>query len=69
MTTADLLPQEVSPWALRAGLPLAAERLDPVAATANHVQGVIGALRALDFAETAPAATYFAGEEPADAAV
>ncbi|MFG2226687.1 hypothetical protein [Streptomyces sp. NPDC048644] len=69
MTTADLLPHEVSPWALRAGLPLAVERLDPVSATANHIQGVIAALCDLDFAETAPAAAYLAGEELSDAAV
>ena len=39
-----------------AGLPLEAERHDPVAATANHIQGVLSALRDLDFGETAPAA-------------
>lgn len=55
MTSADLLPREAARGALRAGLPLADERLDLVAATANHIQNVVGVLRGLDFEETAPA--------------
>ncbi|MEU1625474.1 hypothetical protein ABZ746_09095 [Streptomyces sp. NPDC020096] len=66
MTTADLSPEEAARWALRAGLPLDAGRPDLVAATANHIQSVIGTLRELDFEETAPAATYQA-VRPAEA--
>ncbi|MCA1219797.1 hypothetical protein [Streptomyces sp. 8L] len=73
MTTADLSPQEAARWALRAGLPLDAERLDVVAATSNHIHHVVGALRALDFQETPPASTYrpaaTAEKEQADGAV
>lgn len=73
MTTADLSPQEAARWALRAGLPLGADRLDVVAATANHIHSVIGALRELDFGEAPPAATYrpahTAGMEQPNAAV
>ncbi|MFD7102446.1 hypothetical protein ACWIG3_10395 [Streptomyces celluloflavus] len=73
MTTTDLSPQEVARRALRAGIPLEAERLDLVTATANHIRRVIGTLRALDLDETAPAAVYDAahlvGEGRNDAAV
>ena len=55
MTSADLIPHEAARGALRAGLSLADERLDLVAATANHIQSVVGVLRELDFEETAPA--------------
>lgn len=74
MTTADLCPQEVARRFLRAGLPLPADRLALVTATARHIQHVIGALRALDLEDVPPAATYRAAvrperEERADAAV
>ncbi|MFJ7078564.1 hypothetical protein [Streptomyces sp. NPDC098781] len=58
MTTADLTPQEAARWALRAGLPLGADRLDAVTGAANHIQSVIATLRELNFEETPPAATY-----------
>ena len=58
MTVTDLSPREVSRWAQLVGLPLEADRLDLVAATAHHIQTVLRPLRDLDFAETAPATPY-----------
>ncbi|MFG2137896.1 hypothetical protein [Streptomyces sp. NPDC048650] len=72
MTTPNLSPQEVARWALRTDTPLDAGQLDLVAATADHIQSVIGTLHALDLGETAPAAAFHAthaGEERPDAAV
>lgn len=62
----------MSRWARRAGLPLDDERLDLITATTNHIQSVIGVLRALDFGETAPATAYptpRTGEVREDAAI
>ncbi|MFJ9406991.1 hypothetical protein [Streptomyces sp. NPDC101393] len=67
MTVTDLSPREVSRWAQLAGLPLEADRLDLVAATAHHIQTVLRPLRDLDFAETAPAAPYDVPAAPHDA--
>ncbi|QEV16319.1 hypothetical protein [Streptomyces alboniger] len=53
----DLLPHEAARWALRAGLPLDADRLELVTATANHIQSVIGVLRDLDLGEAGNDAT------------
>lgn len=61
MTTPELTPQESARWALRAGLPLADDRLAPVTDTANHIQSVLGVLRELDFQQTPPAPVYQAG--------
>jgi hypothetical protein len=60
MTTPDLSPAESARWALRAGVPLDAGRHEAVAATANHIHGVLSALRNLDLGETVPAAAYHA---------
>jgi hypothetical protein len=67
--TGDLTPHEAAREALRAGLPLGADRHDAVAATANHIHSQVATLRELDFAETPPAASYRAGQENADATV
>ncbi|KIF02024.1 amidase [Streptomyces sp. RSD-27] len=64
-----LTPSEAARWADRAGLPLPADRLAAVAATANHIQSVVSVLRELDFGDTPPAAAYRAEEEQHDAAV
>ncbi|MGE7435544.1 MULTISPECIES: hypothetical protein [Kitasatospora] len=69
MSAAELTPSEAARWADRAGLPLPTDRLDAVAATANHIQSVVAILRELDFGDTPPAAAYRAGEEKNDAAV
>ncbi|WP_405806724.1 hypothetical protein [Streptomyces sp. NBC_01187] len=58
MTTPDLTPAEGARWALRAGVPLEAGRHEAVAATANHIHGVLAVLRNLDLGETVPAAAY-----------
>lgn len=55
MPTEDLSPQEAARWALRAGLPVEAGRLDLMAATANHIQHVLRPLRELDLSDAAPA--------------
>ncbi|MFD9206725.1 hypothetical protein ACFVZM_10640 [Streptomyces sioyaensis] len=68
MTAAELTPQEGARCALRAGLPLADDRLALVTATANHIQSVLGVLRELDFRQTPPAPVYQAGG-PAGAAL
>ncbi|MFI1303471.1 hypothetical protein [Streptomyces sioyaensis] len=68
MTAAELTPQEGARCALRAGLPLADDRLAPVTATANHIQSVLGVLRELDLRQTPPAPVYQAGG-PAGAAL
>ncbi|MEW1635355.1 hypothetical protein AB0469_14895 [Streptomyces sp. NPDC093801] len=65
----ELTPSEAARWADRAGLPLAADRLAAVAATAHHIQSVVSVLRELDFGDTLPAAAYRAEEEKNDAAV
>ncbi|MFF7484936.1 hypothetical protein ACH4MW_33835 [Streptomyces luteogriseus] len=67
--TSELTPQETARGALRAGLPLKDDRLDGVAATANHIHSVISLLRELDFGETPPASSFRAGQENADATV
>ncbi|MEU6000333.1 hypothetical protein ABZ837_21225 [Streptomyces sp. NPDC047197] len=69
MDTTGLTPQEAARWALRAGLPLASDRHEEVAATANHIRSVIATLRELDFGDTPPAMTYTAGLEDLDASV
>ncbi|MFD8148098.1 hypothetical protein [Streptomyces sp. NPDC059708] len=66
---AGLTPPEAARWADRAGLPLPADRLAAVAATADHIQSVVSVLRELDFADTPPAIAYRAEEEKNDAAV
>ncbi|MFB6440967.1 hypothetical protein ACFCVY_30015 [Streptomyces sp. NPDC056411] len=62
-----LTEQEAARWALRDGLPLAADRQAAVAATAQHLHTVLATLRELDFMETPPAATYTVAEELPDA--
>lgn len=52
--TEELTPPEAARWAVRAGLPLAADRHQAVAATANHIHSVVAVLRELDFADTPP---------------
>jgi hypothetical protein len=69
VSTADLTPHEAARWALRAGLALGPDRLNEVAATAQHIHNVVGVLRELDFRDTLPAATYTASEEQTDAGV
>ncbi|MFF9043818.1 hypothetical protein [Streptomyces parvulus] len=69
MSADELTPSEAHRWAARAGLPLPADRLEAVAATAAHIHPVVAVLREIDFGETPPAAAYFAGEERSDAAV
>lgn len=66
---AGFTPREAARWADRAGLPLPADRLAAVAATADHIQSVVSVLRELDFADTPPAIAYRAEEEKNDAAV
>ncbi|WP_327706598.1 hypothetical protein [Streptomyces decoyicus] len=56
MSAVELTAAEAARCALRAGLPLAGARHADVAATANHIHAVIGALRDLDFRETHPVA-------------
>ncbi|WP_037917957.1 hypothetical protein [Actinacidiphila yeochonensis] len=65
--TSALTPQEAARGALRAGLPLADERHEGVAATADFIHSVITTLRELDFGDTPPAASYRAGTENVDA--
>jgi hypothetical protein len=65
--TSELTPQEAARGALRAGLPLAGERHEGVAAAANHIHSVIATLRELDFGDTPPAASYRAEGENVDA--
>ncbi|MEV5016511.1 hypothetical protein ACIGW1_20065 [Streptomyces sp. NPDC053780] len=69
MSADELTPPEAYRWAARAGLPLPADRLDAVAATADHIHSVVAALREIDFRDTPPAPAYRAGEEQPDAAV
>ncbi|MEV8529452.1 hypothetical protein AB0451_35885 [Streptomyces sp. NPDC052000] len=69
MSTVELTPPEAARWAARAGLVLPAERHAAVAAVANHIHGVVGVLRELDFADVPPAAAYHTGQEQHDAAV
>ncbi|MFF8778886.1 hypothetical protein ACF07W_16635 [Streptomyces sp. NPDC015140] len=69
MSADHLTPSEVYRWAARAGLPLPADRLDAVAATADHIHSVVAALREIDFGDTPPAPAYRAGEEKPDAAL
>ncbi|MGW7087402.1 hypothetical protein ACWGH2_28430 [Streptomyces sp. NPDC054871] len=69
MNTAELTPQEAARGALRAGLPLASDRHEVVAATARHIQSVIATLRELDFGDTPPAIAYTAGQGDIDAAL
>lgn len=69
METAELTPQEAARGALRAGLPLAGDRHQRVASTADHIHSVIATLRELDFGDTPPAISYTAGPEDVDAAV
>lgn len=66
MPPADLDRHDAARWARRAGLPLADERLDAVAATAAHIHAVVATLRELDLTGVAPAP---AGVEVRDAAV
>jgi hypothetical protein len=49
-----LTPEEAAHWATRAGLSLPDDRHALVAATADHIQSVVSALRELDFEDTAP---------------
>ncbi|GAA1889965.1 hypothetical protein GCM10009837_10020 [Streptomyces durmitorensis] len=58
MDAAELTPQEAARGALRAGLPLADDRHEVVASTAQHIHSVIATLRELDFGETPPAMSY-----------
>jgi hypothetical protein len=69
MTTPALSPDEAARWARRAGLTLQTGRHTDVAATANHIQHVIGALREVDFGQTAPATTYHPERERTNGAV
>ncbi|GGM14763.1 hypothetical protein GCM10010129_68670 [Streptomyces fumigatiscleroticus] len=64
-----LTAPEAARWAARCGLPLAAERHAPVAATAQYIHSVVSVLRELDFGDIPPAAAYRAGEEQHRAAV
>ncbi|MEI5100742.1 hypothetical protein RB200_22230 [Streptomyces sp. PmtG] len=66
MPPAELDPREAARQALRAGLPLAGDRLDAVTATARHIQSVVAVLRELDLTGVAPAT---AGAEVRDAAL
>ncbi|MCF2128294.1 hypothetical protein L1I79_17900 [Strepomyces sp. STD 3.1] len=69
MSADALTPSEAYRWAARAGLPLPADRLDEVAATADHIHSVVAVLREIDFGDTPPAPAYRAGEEKPDATV
>ncbi|MFF8574221.1 hypothetical protein ACF06L_23700 [Streptomyces sp. NPDC015408] len=69
MSADQLTPSEAYRWAARAGLPLPADRLEAVAATADHIHSVVAALREIDFGDTPPAPAYRAGEEKPDAAL
>ncbi|WP_138967464.1 MULTISPECIES: DUF4089 domain-containing protein [unclassified Streptomyces] len=66
MPPAELDRHDAARWAHRAGLPLADERLDAVAATAAHIHAVVATLRELDLTDVAPAPV---GAEVRDAAV
>ncbi|MFD6433711.1 hypothetical protein [Streptomyces venezuelae] len=57
-----LTPSEAARWAARSGLPLAGDRAQEVAATADHIHSVVSVLRELDFADTPPTA-HRAAEE------
>lgn len=61
--TGPLTPQEAARGALRAGIPLAADRHAAVAATADHIHSVVAVLRELDLDHTPPAAAYRAAKE------
>ncbi|MEV0254595.1 hypothetical protein AB0H82_10060 [Streptomyces sp. NPDC050732] len=70
--TEELTPSEAARWAARDGLPLAADRHQAVAATANHIHSVVAVLRELDFADTPPSAlppAHHTAEENRHAAV
>ncbi|MFK4069845.1 hypothetical protein [Streptomyces sp. NPDC029674] len=54
LTPEELTPSEAARWAARSGLPLAADRHEAVAATADHIRSVVAVLRELDFADTSP---------------
>ncbi|MEU6446922.1 hypothetical protein [Streptomyces sp. NPDC046979] len=69
MSADHLTPSDAYRWAARAGLPLPADRLDAVAATADHIHSVVATLREIDFGDIPPAPAYRAGEEKPDAAV
>ncbi|MFI1676200.1 hypothetical protein [Streptomyces sp. NPDC020607] len=65
-TEPPLTPPEAARWAARSGLPLASDRAQAVAATADHIHSVVAVLRELDFADTPPAAHRAAAETHVD---
>lgn len=75
MTTAAPTPEEAERGALRAGLPLAADRGALVAAVAGLLDAEFAGLREVDLGEAFPAAAYRAAagragaEGSADAAL
>ncbi|MFD7922408.1 hypothetical protein ACFV3R_24685 [Streptomyces sp. NPDC059740] len=57
-----LTPAEAGRWAARSAVPLPPDRWAEVAATAEHIHGVLSVLKELDLGDTAPAADYLVAD-------
>ncbi|GCD92671.1 hypothetical protein [Embleya hyalina] len=61
----DFTPADIARLAARAGLPVDASRLPVIAATVNHLHGLVAALNDIPFGETAPAFVFDARRDDA----